>query len=52
MLHIVKGFDTRKNDILDQAFRFRHEAFVEEAGWENLRRPDSREYNTYHRVEG
>jgi acyl-homoserine lactone synthase len=47
MLHIVKGFDSHKSGILDLAFRFRHEAFVEEAGWENLRRPDGREIDQF-----
>jgi acyl-homoserine lactone synthase len=47
MLYIIKGFDKQKSEILDQAFRFRHEAFVEEAGWENLRRPDGREIDQF-----
>ena len=37
MLHIIKGFDSSKQFELELAFRFRNEAFVEEAGWENLR---------------
>jgi acyl-homoserine lactone synthase len=47
MLHIVKGFDQEHSEILDKAFRFRHVAFVEEAGWENLRRPDCKEIDQF-----
>jgi acyl-homoserine lactone synthase len=47
MLHIVKGFDRKQTELLDLAFRFRHEAFVEEAGWENLRRKDGREFDQF-----
>ena len=34
-------------DVLDQHFRVRHEIFVEERKWEGLRKPDSREIDTY-----
>jgi acyl-homoserine lactone synthase len=34
-------------DILDQYFRLRHEVFVEERGWHDLRRPDGREIDAY-----
>jgi acyl-homoserine lactone synthase len=47
MLHVVRGFDDRCADVLDKAFRFRHAAFVEEAGWENLRREDGREIDQF-----
>lgn len=47
MLHIIKGFDSSKQFELELAFRFRNEAFVEEAGWENLRRPDRREIDQF-----
>jgi acyl-homoserine lactone synthase len=47
MLHVVKGFDNKYSVLLDRAFQFRHEAFVEEAGWENLRRPDGREIDQF-----
>jgi acyl-homoserine lactone synthase len=47
MLHIIKGFDPTKKDILDHAFRFRYHAFVEEAGWHNLRREDKREIDQF-----
>lgn len=47
MLHIIKGFDPSKQFELESAFRFRNEAFVEEAGWENLRRPDRREIDQF-----
>ncbi len=51
MLHIIKGFDRRQSKILDLAFQFRHEAFVEEAGWENLRRKDGREIDQFDTVD-
>jgi acyl-homoserine lactone synthase len=47
MLHIIKGFDSHNRDVLESAFRFRHEAFVEEAGWENLRKEDGREIDQF-----
>ena len=47
MLSLIKGFDSQRRPLLDRAFRFRHEAFVEEAGWENLRRPDGREIDQF-----
>ncbi len=47
MLHVVKGFDSQFSSVLNLAFKFRHEAFVEEAGWENLRRTDGREIDQF-----
>lgn len=32
---------------LDEAYRLRHRIFVEEAGWETLRRPDGRERDRF-----
>jgi acyl-homoserine lactone synthase len=34
-------------DLLDQAYRLRHEVFVEEMGWEVLRRPDGRDIDKF-----
>jgi len=47
MLHVIKGFERGQENLLDMAFKFRHEAFVEEAGWGNLRRPDGREIDQF-----
>jgi acyl-homoserine lactone synthase len=47
MLYMVKGWDEKYQHELDLAFRFRHAAFVEEAGWENLRRADGREIDQF-----
>lgn len=46
-LHAIRGFDPRFETELDLAFRFRHDAFVEEAGWSNLRRSDGREIDQF-----
>jgi acyl-homoserine lactone synthase len=46
-LNIIKGSDYRNNKILEKAYRFRHSAFVEEAGWENLRRADGLEIDQF-----
>lgn len=46
-LYAVRGFDPHHARELDLAFRFRHEAFVEEAGWDNLRRTDGREIDQF-----
>jgi acyl-homoserine lactone synthase len=47
MLHAIKGFDLTQRDLLDAAFRFRNDAFVDEAGWESLRRADGREIDQF-----
>ena len=47
MLYLVNGNDTTYSHELDLAFKFRHEAFVDEAGWENLRRADGREIDQF-----
>jgi acyl-homoserine lactone synthase len=47
MLYVVKGFDKKFERELSLAFEFRHRAFVEEAGWENLRRDDGKEIDQF-----
>lgn len=47
MLYLVKGSDRRFKNELDMAFQFRHEAFVEEAGWEDLRHANSIESDQF-----
>lgn len=47
MLHIIEGFDPVFARELDLAFRFRHEAFVHEAGWQGLRKADAREIDQF-----
>ncbi|MDX7950844.1 acyl-homoserine-lactone synthase [Lichenihabitans sp. Uapishka_5] len=46
-LYAIRGFDPRFAAELDLAFRFRHDAFVEEAGWNSLRRADAREIDQF-----
>jgi len=48
MVHAI----TRRNaylyqDELEQCYRLRHEVFVEESGWEDIRRPDGREIDQF-----
>jgi acyl-homoserine lactone synthase len=47
MLHVIKGFDSNQSELLKAAFRFRYAAFVEEAGWDNLRRSDGLEIDQF-----
>ena len=47
MLYAVKGSNETLKSELELAFQFRHNAFVEEAGWENLRRADAREMDQF-----
>jgi acyl-homoserine lactone synthase len=47
MLYVVRGFDKNFERELSLAFEFRHRAFVEEAGWENLRRDDGKEIDQF-----
>lgn len=37
----------RHRDLMEEVYRFRHRAFVEEKGWEALRRPDGREIDRF-----
>ena len=47
MLYAVRGSDETLRGELDLAFQFRHNAFVEEAGWESLRRADAKEIDQF-----
>ena len=47
MLYAVKGSNENLKSELELAFQFRHDAFVEEAGWENLRRADAKEVDQF-----
>jgi acyl-homoserine lactone synthase len=48
MLIVVDGDNSDQHrDLLDRAFRLRHEIFVEEKGWEDLRRADGRERDQF-----
>jgi acyl-homoserine lactone synthase len=54
MIHVVTPENEHfyRNE-MDQAYRLRHKVFVEELGWENLRKPDGREidqFDTKHAV--
>lgn len=48
MIHVVTPENEQfyQND-MDQAYRLRHKVFVEELGWENLRKPDGREIDQF-----
>lgn len=48
MLLTIPGSDVaRQAALMDRVFRFRHEVFVEEKGWEALRRADGRERDRF-----
>lgn len=48
MLMVIPGSDvSRHATLMDRAFRFRHAIFVEEKGWEELRRPDGCEIDRF-----
>ena len=47
MIEVLSGILPGENPLLEQAFRLRHEVFVEERGWEALRRPDRREIDQF-----
>jgi acyl-homoserine lactone synthase len=44
---ITKDNKAFYSEALDEYFRLRHEVFVEERGWHDLRRPDGREVDAY-----
>ncbi|MEE1611699.1 acyl-homoserine-lactone synthase [Microvirga sp. CF3016] len=44
---ITRDNKTNYSEILDEYFRLRHEVFVEERGWQALRRHDGREVDAY-----
>ena len=48
MIHAISAMNRHLyEDVLEQHFSLRHEIFVEERGWETLRRPDRREIDNY-----
>lgn len=48
MIHIVTAENIRDYaDQMDQAFRLRHDVFVDEMGWNDLRREDQREIDQF-----
>lgn len=48
MLLIIPGSEIeRRAPLMDRVFRFRHDIFVEEKGWEELRRTDGREQDRF-----
>ncbi|GLK54526.1 acyl-homoserine lactone synthase [Methylopila capsulata] len=48
MIQIYAGCDVdRYQDVFDEVFRFRHEVFVEQMGWEDIRRCDGREIDQF-----
>lgn len=48
MLVVIPGSDiTRHAALMDRAFRFRHDIFVDEKGWEELRQPDRLERDRF-----
>ncbi|MCC2097181.1 MAG: GNAT family N-acetyltransferase [Hyphomicrobiales bacterium] len=48
MIQIITGKDIKQYpDAMEQAYRLRHRVFVEEMGWEDLRRPDEREFDQF-----
>jgi acyl-homoserine lactone synthase len=48
MLTVIdRGNIDQNRDLLDRAFRFRHDVFVDEKGWDDLRRPDGFERDQF-----
>ncbi len=48
MLKVISGDRTGcQRSVMDAVWRFRHRCFVEELGWEELRRPDGRERDAF-----
>ena len=47
MIELISGVLPGENPLLEQAFRLRHSIFVDERGWEVLRRPDGREIDQF-----
>ncbi|WP_163266207.1 acyl-homoserine-lactone synthase [Chelativorans alearense] len=48
MMHLIKGTeDARYQDLLEEHFLLRHDIFVRERGWTDLRKPDGREIDDY-----
>jgi acyl-homoserine lactone synthase len=47
MIEVITGALPGESELLDQALRLRHSVFVEERGWESLRRADERETDQF-----
>jgi acyl-homoserine lactone synthase len=48
MIHVISAANRHLyEDVLEKHFRVRHEIFVDERGWEALRKPDRREIDSY-----
>uniref|UniRef100_Q07P70 Autoinducer synthesis protein n=1 Tax=Rhodopseudomonas palustris (strain BisA53) TaxID=316055 RepID=Q07P70_RHOP5 len=48
MIHVISASNRHLyDDVLEQHFKIRHQIFVEERGWNTLRRPDGREIDSY-----
>jgi acyl-homoserine lactone synthase len=47
VIEILSGVMPGENELLEQAFKLRHQIFVEELGWEPLRRLDGREIDQF-----
>lgn len=47
-IHVVRGSaDANSRLLLERNFKLRHQIFVEQQGWEALRRPDGRDIDAY-----
>lgn len=52
MLVVIHGSEVEQNaELIDRAYRFRHEVFVDEKGWEDIRQPDGRERDRFDDIE-
>lgn len=48
MIHIISAANRHLyEDVLEEHFRLRHDIFVDERGWNALRKPDGREIDSY-----
>ncbi|TAK48959.1 MAG: GNAT family N-acetyltransferase [Xanthobacteraceae bacterium] len=47
MIELIEGVRPGESKLLDEAFRHRHQIFVEEKGWNDLRREDGREIDQF-----
>lgn len=48
MIHLVTAENIHQySDLMEQAYRLRHQVFVDEMKWEDLRKPDSREIDQF-----
>jgi acyl-homoserine lactone synthase len=47
MIEVITGVWPGESALLDEAMRLRHRVFVEERGWNALRREDGREFDQY-----